>query len=127
MSIDDDEFTSGVQSAARHLCSILKMPEGFEERDRLKMALTTEMEPHHIRGICGAEFQILAESALEKMYNDTPEEQRLGAKYMRSEREFIENGGANLRNAKEYAEKEGGGKAPRKAMGVKKTISKKAV
>jgi len=28
----------------------------------------------------------------------------MGAKYMRSEREFIENGGANLRNAKEYAE-----------------------
>ncbi len=40
--IDDDAFTTGVQSAARNLCSILKMPEGFEERDRLKMALTAE-------------------------------------------------------------------------------------
>jgi len=102
-TIDDDQLSEGLRAATMHFVTSIHMGRGmFQELDQFNMVLTSVLEPEFHKGICGTEFQILAEDTLEKMYYEMPEERRIGTKYRRSEREFIANGGAYLRKSKEY-------------------------
>jgi len=102
-TIDDDQLSEGLRAATMHFVTSIHMGRGmFQELDQFNMVLTNVLEPEFHKGICGTEFQILAEDTLEKMYYEMPEERRIGTKYRRSEREFIANGGAYLRKSKEY-------------------------
>ena len=162
--ICDDDFTRGVSAAALHLSTSLRMPrfsEILDEPRKLRLELTARLEPPFVRGICGTEFQILAERAVEEMFYNMPDERRIGTNYRRSDTEFIpSDDGVHLRGAEQYlrakdekrAEAAQGkkpavkaapvkapvvkataakidkpyGKAPRKALGMKKkTVSVK--
>ena len=139
-TITREEFNDGVTQAALFLCKKFKYHNFNDirgEPERRREQLAAMLEPHHALGICGTEFQILAEDAAEKLFHEMPEDRRSEAKYRRHDKDFIANSGAFVRKAREYMQardeqrrseerkaKRAAGKAPRRALGLKKTIAK---
>ena len=109
VTINDDQFYEGVRAATLHFAANIYVGGNmFDELDRVQKALKDKLEPEFCKGVCCTRFQALAEDAAEKMYQEMPDGKRRGSKYTRCEREFI----ASV------------GKASRKGLGLKKTISK---
>ena len=129
--ITKDEFNDGVLKASWYLRMKLSFQSFgiFDESKLLMQQLVAKLEPQFTLGICGTEFQILAEDAVEQMYYEMPEDRRTEAKYRRSDKDFIRNGGAFVRKAKQYLDdrderrREEARKAKR-AEAPKKTINK---
>ena len=133
--LTESDFHSGIKAAAFHLSHCITSPSEFRmclsENSQFNELINVELLPH-LGFICGTEFQVLAERAVEKIFNETiPTERRV--KYKRADKEFVRNGGAYLRKAKEYfiiqddkkkEEEKEKKRMERKAMKPKKSIGK---
>lgn len=120
MTIDDDQFSEGVRAAAMHLWTSIRGAGVLATLDSFVQALTRELEPEFLKGLSKEEFQKNAETALEKMFNQIPDNERIGTEYRKSDKEFIkeEEEEVEKKPAKRVL------KTPRKALGMK-PIAKK--